>query len=107
MLQHLPTAIFGLSMLALIINSTLDNNPVVLIVAVVTGVLAMAVIVIQERRAKGPPPSREEEIERWSRQRDTLRRSLDNARAQSASDQISFLESRLAEAEGKLKKLAR
>lgn len=107
MLQHLPSVIFGLSMLAIVINTTLDDIPAVLFGAIITGTLAMVAIVIQERRAKGPPPSREEEIERWTRERDALHRSLDNARARSASDQISFLESQLATAEGKLKKLTR
>jgi len=106
MLSHVAAAIFGLCLLAIIVNTTLDGWASVYIGAIIVGTLAVTVIVLQERKAKGPPASAEEDILRWTRERDNLRRSLDNARAEAAEDRIAFLEPKLAEAEATLRKLS-
>ena len=105
MLKTVSTAVFGVSLLVIMINSVLDSRADVFVGGIVSGTLAVAVIAFLDRKAKAPPASPAEEILRWTRERDNLRRSLDNARAEAADDRVAFLEPRLAEAEGKLRKL--
>ena len=104
--SHIAAAVFGLSLLAIIVNTTLHGWGAVYVGAIVVGTLAVTVIVRAERKAKGPPASAAEDVLRWTRERDNLRRSLDNARAEAADDRIAFLEPKLAEAEAALRKLA-
>ena len=105
MRNHIAAAMFGLSLFAIIINTTLHGWGAVYIGAILTGTLGTALIVLGERKPKGPPASAAEEILRWTRERDNLRRALDNARAEAADDRIAFLEPKLAEAEATLRKL--
>jgi hypothetical protein len=107
MLKHIPTAVFGLSIFAIIANASLEGRADVFLGAVIAGMTSIAVILIKEKWDKGPPPPVEEQIQLWTRERDNLRMSLDSARRDGALDRVAFLEPKLAEAETKLRKLAR
>lgn len=105
MLKHLPAALFGLCLLVIIINTTLDNTPEIFVGGVVLGTLAMALVAYQDHKAKGPKPSREQEIATWTRERDSMRQSLESARADGAQDRVEYFQPKLAEAERMLRKL--
>ena len=104
MVNNIAAAVFGLCLLAIIVNTTLDGWASVYIGAIILGTLAVAVITLRERPAK-TAASTADEIRRWTRECDNLRRSLDNARAEAAEDRIAFLAPKLAEAEAMLRKL--
>jgi hypothetical protein len=105
MLKHLPAGLFGLCMLVIILNTTLDNRPDIFVGALVLGIAAIVLVAYQDRRSKGPKPSREAEIAEWTRERDSMRQSLDSARAEGAQDRVDYFAPKLAEAERMLKKL--
>jgi len=105
MLSHVSAAIFGLCLFAIIVNTAVDGRAEIYLGAIVLGTAAITVVVLKERKPKAPPASAADEIKRWTRERDNLRRSLENARAEAAADRIAFFEPKLAEAEAMLRKL--
>jgi len=103
MLKNLPAVVFGLSLVAIVVNTSAWQSAGVYIGAVIVGTLAAAVLYWQERKAR--PPSDIGTVAQWTSRRNELERTLADARAAGAEDRIAYLEPRLREASAMLRKL--
>lgn len=102
--KHLPALVFGLCLVAIIVNTSLWASAEIYVGGIVIGSIAVWWMQRGEKKDR-PAEDREQEIARLRKELAQTEDMIASARAAKAGDRIAFLQPRLDETKKRLEKL--